>query len=500
MVDKSRGRFRTVKSFGAADNEQDIRMLEALARQYILERTGHTELFPYDSDSIEDVLSSVSDAQIQMVGPELIFGRLYDRIGYDRIDNELFRHTVICRLFNPGSVLRVVDYLHKYLKISYEADKVYRIFDNFCAKEKGVEHEDIKGWVELQSLEYTRKTAGEGIGEVFCYIIPLDFEASQEDGLKRTGLKKNLKQTYPKVFVGVLLTTEGNLIGYEVFAGKTVGSRRLLPKIEKLAGSHGLSRPTLVADAGLLSKKDIADLKAKNYKYILRTPIKNENIAVKEMLSSYELRIGEVIVINSEDNRRMVVSKMEDYAKKDAQNRAVGLANLQKRFEAGKLTRSSVNNRGYNKYLKLDDSGHIFIDMVQYEMDAQWDGIIIDETNTELGESDVIRHFCRLQRIRQALVMSKTDLQIRPLQHKLINRIEGHVCICMAAYTILLELERILCRYNAKNDAGKLTLDKVRDAVKTMYRLTYSLPGGGTQRTVLLKMDEKQQRIYDLMY
>ena len=65
--------------------------------------------------------------QIQVIGPELIYGRLYDKIGYSGINNEMFRHLVICRLFNPGSKLRTVEYLRQYLNKDYDVKAIYKI-------------------------------------------------------------------------------------------------------------------------------------------------------------------------------------------------------------------------------------------------------------------------------------------------------------------------------------------------------------------------------------
>lgn len=67
--------------------------------------------------------------------------------------------------------------------------------------------------------------------------------------------------------------------------------------------------------------------------------------------------------------------------------------------------------------------------------------------------------------------MNKSDLRVRPIYHRLRNRIEGHICICFTAYAVLLEFERIL-----KATGSPLTLARVREAVKTMYRLNYVSP------------------------
>ena len=89
--------------------------------------------YPFEDD-LESFLSGISNTQIQVIGPELIYGRLYDKIGYGGIDNEMFRHLVICRLFNPGSKLRTVEYLRQYLNKDYDVEAIYKFLDNLASE------------------------------------------------------------------------------------------------------------------------------------------------------------------------------------------------------------------------------------------------------------------------------------------------------------------------------------------------------------------------------
>jgi hypothetical protein len=84
--------------------------LENHALQFIRELTGTNRSLFEDEDEIklENFVSNITNSQIRVIGPELIFGTLYDRIGYGRIESELFRHLVITRLFNPGSKLKTI--------------------------------------------------------------------------------------------------------------------------------------------------------------------------------------------------------------------------------------------------------------------------------------------------------------------------------------------------------------------------------------------------------
>lgn len=117
---------------------------------------------------------------------------------------------------------------------------------------------------------------------------------------------------------------------------------------------------------------------------------------------------------------------------------------MQKRINSGKLTKSSINNKGYNKYLRMDGEITVSINMEKFDADAAWDGIKGYVTNTSVSSDEVIENYSNLWFIERAFRMNKTDLRIRPIYHRLRNRIEAHICICFTAYTIMLKLERML--------------------------------------------------------
>src|SRR5690606_28680747 len=109
----------------------------------------------------------------------------------------------------------------------------------------------------------------------------------------------------------------------------------------------------IVADSGLLSNLNIAELKAKDYEFILGARIKNESQSVKERILSLNLKNGESKVIKKGD-LKLLVTYSDSRAKKDRYNRGKGLRSLEKRIRTGKLTKTNIINRGCNKYLRLE--------------------------------------------------------------------------------------------------------------------------------------------------
>ena len=90
--------------------------------------------------------------------------------------------------------------------------------------------------------------------------------------------------------------------------------------------------------------------------------------------------------------------------------------------------------------------------------------------------------------------MNKFDLAVRPIYHRLRNRIEGHICICFTAYTIMLELERML-----KAAKSEITIYRAQELVKNMYASTYTLPKSRQPKRVYLGVDEEQSELCHLV-
>lgn len=491
---QKRGRNNVlVKSFGSSRDEKEIERMVYQARIYIQQQTGtFYNLFnPAPESNIDDFIEDLSNSQISVEGPEVIFGRLFDYVGYGEIGG-LFRPLVLSRLVAPGSKLKTVDYLWRCNGVPYDINKVYRYLDKLCDRDKG--KTDIKDRIEQITFAHSAITMGGCIDVVFYDITTLYFEAADEDDLRRTGYSKDGKFDCPQVLLGLLVTREGLPVSYEIFEGDLSEKKTFIPLLKRAQSKFGFPSPIVVADSGLLSRKNIEDLVEDGYEYILGARLKNENANVKQKVLDLKLTDGQVASITTDDGLRIVVSFTEKRRKKDAFNRAKGLKRLQDKVASGKVSKKHINNRGYNKYLRLKGEATVSIDMEAFERDAAWDGIKGYVTNTRLSDEDVLGNYHNLWYIERAFRMNKTDLQIRPMYHRLRNRIEGHICICFCAYVLQLEIERLL-----KASNSDLTINKARELVKTMYALTYTKPGHTKPSKTMLRMDKEQQELYRLV-
>ena len=144
-----------------------------------------------------------------------------------------------------------------------------------------------------------------------------------------------------------------------------------------------------------------------------------------------------------------------------------------------------------NKYLKLSGSIQVTIDYEKFNQDKKWDGLKGYLTNSGLSPELIIENYKSLWQIEKAFRISKTDLRIRPIYHRLRKRIEAHICIAFTAYAIYKELERVLAN-------EKSTMSPIRASALThnIYQIAITLPQSKHQRKIPLKMDPEQESLF----
>lgn len=358
IIQKVKGRNKLIKNIGSGKEGSEVEVLVAKAQQELLLLNKQRTLFISQQDAtIESFISNLANSQIRTVGPELIFGKIYDYIGYGAIDKGLFRHLVIARLTFPLSKLKTIEYLNRFQGVTLNIESVYRFLDKL--------NSELKDSVEQISFKHTKKVLKDDLSIVFYDMTTLYFEASDEDDLRKTGFSKDGKHSNPQIFLGLLVGLGGYAIGYEIFEGNIFEGHTLIPVVKKMTQKFGLDKPIIVADSGLLNSKNISELEAQGYEYILGARIKNESREIIEQILSTNFKNGEHIVIKKPTNK-LIVQYAEVRARKDAHNRERGLKRLEKQIKSGKLTKQNINNRGYNKYLKMEGSISIFIDQEKY--------------------------------------------------------------------------------------------------------------------------------------
>ena len=113
VIDKSSGGFKVVQNFGVAKSVGQQESLMLRARTWISEKTGLLKLDLYNEDKqAEQFLDSIQSLNRQ--GLELVLGKVFDEIGFNKIADSVFRQLVLHRLVYPVSKLKTTEYLYRY--------------------------------------------------------------------------------------------------------------------------------------------------------------------------------------------------------------------------------------------------------------------------------------------------------------------------------------------------------------------------------------------------
>ena len=92
--------------------------------------------FLHEIEQIEQMLSGIT--QLKLAGIELVLGRIFDEIGFNKINDELFRSLVLYRLVYPKSKLKTTEYLYRYEQKEWSEDAIYRYMDKLHSTQKGI--------------------------------------------------------------------------------------------------------------------------------------------------------------------------------------------------------------------------------------------------------------------------------------------------------------------------------------------------------------------------
>lgn len=483
IVEKQGRKQILVKSIGSSKDSLEIIKLEqtAISELSSLRKQSNLE-FKHEEDElfVRQVLQSIDN--IEVSGVELILGKLFNEVGFNAITEPLFRHLVLSRICYPGSKLKTVEYLLRHHQVFYDIDAVYRYLDKL-----NYQHQE-----QLQDISYrhTLSILREEISILFYDVTTLYFEASQEDDLRKIGYSKDGKAQHPQIVLGLLVSTNGYPLAFEMFEGNKFEGQTMLPVIEKFKQKYHLDNIVIVADAGLLSNENISAIIELDYQFILGARIKNESKILQNKILSNQWKNGQTNSFTKQNQTKLIVSYADARARKDKHNRDKGLKRLEKAVKSGKLTKQQINNRGYNKYLKLEGNIDVKIDYEKYEADSKWDGLKGYVTNTKLTDNEIINNYKHLWHIEKAFRISKTDLKVRPIYHRLKHRIQAHLIIAFCSYKVYKELERQL--YEKKSD---ISVTNAIAIMQSIYTIKTTLPVSRKQTSIIYAKTDEQKKL-----
>ena len=325
-------------------------------------------------------------------------------------------------------------------------------------------------------------------------------------GHNRDGKKNKLQVNY-----GLLTDRRGCPVAVSVYEGNTGDAKTLMPQVEKLKNDFGLERVVLVGDRGMIGQAAVNDLRnIAGLEWI--TALKSSQI--RALVEGGALQLGlfdqrNLFELRHPDypGERLMACRNVELGKLRAHKRQSLLEATTKELEkvramvgrgdllgAGKIGVRA--GRVVNKYkvakhfeLTIDDARFDFLLRKENVVaEAALDGIYVIRTSLSKGQmstADTVRSYKSLAEVERAFRTLKTvDLEIRPIHHRLANRVRAHIFLCMLAYYVewhMREAWRPLL-FADEDLAAKATRDPVAPAKRSAAAIekvvTKTLPDG----------------------
>ena len=451
------------------------------------------------------LLAGASDpeAQVKKVGPDLIFGRLWDGAGIAdhilqllkgrryrfEVERAIFV-TVLHRLMNPGSD-RQAEKWHQAYQIKGSEKIHLQHFYRAMAwlgeplKETTVSEgffpRCVKDILEERIFE-RRRDLFTGLDLVFFDTTSLYFEGDGGETIGEYGYSKDHRPDLKQMIAGVVLDSQGYPLCCEMWPGNTTDVKSLKVVALRLKKRFGIERMCVVADRGMISRETITELEREKIQYILGVRMRRNAALAPELLDDggYEeihiprknhkepspLKVKEVIL----NGRRHIVCVNPQEVMADAQVREQILKSLRESFKQG--DKALVGNKGYRRYLSVTVGSHFEIDEKKVANDARYDGKWVLTTDTNLSAAQVALKYKQLLLVERIFRDMKSVLQTRPIFHKRDETIRGHVFCSFLALVLRKELEQAL------NLAGeRFEWEDIKRDIKALQEMTINDAG-----------------------
>jgi Transposase DDE domain len=316
--------------------------------------------------------------------------------------------------------------------------------------------------------------------------------ATGQAGFRSRGKSKDSRDDLPQVVVGMAVTRDGIPVRVWCWPGNTSDSP-LIRQVKDELRDWTLGKVIWVADRGFTSAANRRHLAAGGGGYILGEKMRSgsaEATAAMARQGRYQdvtanLRVKEVKISESE---RFVVCHNPDAATRDAATRA----NLVDRLEAmiAGSDRLSPTKRselrgvistkpGLNRFLRVTPGGLLRVDAAKITTDAKLDGkYLLRTSDPHLSTEDIALGYKQLLEVERGWRDMKQVLDLRPVYHRLEDRIRAHVLLCWLA----LLLARIVETRTATPDITT-TWPRARDQLQRLHVGTFTGPAGLFRQT-----------------
>jgi transposase len=312
--------------------------------------------------------------------------------------------------------------------------------------------------------------------------------------LARRGYSRDSRPDCPQVCIGLVVTTDGIPLGYEVFAGNRNDSTTVEEMVEAMERKYGRANRVWVMDRGMVSEANLKFLRSRDGYYLVGTP--------KAMLRQFEKHLVDQdwrevqegvevkLVPGAEGNETFILARSVDRREKEKamherfiERLEESLHKMKASAESGRLKDEAVANRRlgrlFGQYWRAAGAFDVKIERlsppqgkqrlrVTWKRNRRWsDWAALSEgcylLRTNLNETDpavLWKRYIQLTEAEWAFRITKDELEIRPIWHQKQDRVLAHILVCFLAYVMWKSLGQWM-RRSGLGDAPRTVLEEL---------------------------------------
>lgn len=448
-------------SFGREENV-DKEALKRLIKS-INRFLGPEEALKSESSELMQFLSS------KPLGGAWFLDQLWSKLGIHKILNKLLKSRKYSapveraifamtanRALNPASKLAVERWVNEDVYIDnlpeVEVQHLYRAMDFLLEADPKIQEDVFFSVADVFNLE---------VDLIYFDTTSTYFETEpdEEDSFRKQGNSKDHRPDLPQAVIGLAVTRDGIPVRCWSFPGNTA-DMSLVDQVKKDLTGWRLGRVITVMDRGFVSEDNLRILQQAGGHYIVGEKLRSGKAGAEEALSTrgrYQavrdnLEVKEIIVGNGEARERYVLVRNPHQAVRDKEKRKKALARLRVELEQAGASKGGLHNKAccrllthptYGRLLKTLKSGVIKIDPVKVKAEERLDGKYLLRTSDDtISAEDVALGYKQLVEVEAAFRTLKNTLELRPVYHRIEERIRAHVLLCWLALLMVRLAEK----------------------------------------------------------
>jgi transposase len=407
---KEHGRIVRIEHIGSAHTKEELDSLLLLARQHLNGNQLSLFIDPVSPLKI-GLKQSVSSVLLQVLNEQ------YSFLGFDRLKDDFFTYLCIARIVEPTSKLDSLRVLADLGVTGISKNRLYRCLGQVIARD----------YRHILTEQCFAKVATQGISLILYDVTTLYFERQEEDDYRKSGMSKE-RRLEPQILVGLLVDPSGFPLDLHSFEGNTAETNTILPVLEAFKKQHSLKDITVVADASMLSSKNLEALTKAGYTYIVGSRLHKIPYDIAEYQKTQALTDNQIITMQINVEQRVIYQYREKRAQLDMHNIEKQIMKAEKiingKLAVHKAKFLSIKTKDKQLNQKLIDKAKALTGVKGYV------------TNLAVPDEQVIASYHQLWHVEQSFRMSKSDLKARPIFHQKRDSIEAHLTIVFASLAI----------------------------------------------------------------